>query len=74
MDGLSFLAAKARIEAAPRGEFGLGPYEETIQRDQCIHTRAANPITPEGKQHLPRVESCSHVTGKRRIYELDRNG
>jgi hypothetical protein len=54
-------------------EFSTSPYEESIRRDECIYVRAANPITPEGKYHLPRMESCSWIVGKRRVHEIDRN-
>lgn len=52
-------------------EFGIAPYKESIQREECIYVRAANPITPEGKCSLPRMESCSWIVGKRRVHEID---
>ena len=46
-------------------------YEERITRDMCIYIRGVNPITPEGKHHLPRMESTSRVFGKRHVHEIN---
>lgn len=53
-------------------EFAASSYEECIKQKEAIYIRSANPITQEGKEHLPRMESASRVWGKRRVHEIDR--
>lgn len=68
---LLWLVASHRRTERSLGEFGVRPYEQLIQREQCSYIRAVNPITPEGKEHLFRIKSCSRVVGKRRVHEID---
>jgi hypothetical protein len=68
---LLWLVASHRRTERPLDELGVSPYEEAIHRDQCSYVRAVNAITPEGKHHLPRIESCSRIVGKRRVHEID---
>lgn len=52
-------------------EFRTKPYEKTVPCTKGIYVRSANPITREGKDHLPRMNSASRIVGKRHVHEID---